>query len=173
MLQIEEIPWLEERRNEIPCIETLAGKFSNQNVLEGFAVNTEILCNENKLKSDNYDNDIYDMFLKDNMIIFDITAEEEVKIPHMNMTKLKKIIFQKLKPNKACDVFMLTVEHLRNAGDDTLLIILELLNNIIDNINVVSSPGLNTSVASVVYKQKNKPKTYHKSSRLVCVTPLF
>ena len=89
------------------------------------------------------------------------------------MTQLKKIIFQKLKPNKACDVFMLTVEHLRSAGDETLIIILELLNCIIDNINVVSSPQLNTSVASVVYKGKDKPVSHHKSYRLVRVTPLF
>jgi hypothetical protein len=55
------------------------------------------------------------MFVRDNMIIFDITATEEVKIPHMNLSQLKKIVFQKLKPHKACDVFMLTVEHLRNG----------------------------------------------------------
>jgi hypothetical protein len=61
----------------------------------------------------------------------------------------------------------------RNAGDETLLIILELLNSIIDNINVVSSPQLNTSVASVVYKGKNKPVFHHKAYKLVRVTPLF
>ena len=78
-----------------------------------------------------------------------------------------------MKLNKACDVFMLTVEHLRNAGDESLFIILELLNNIIDNINVMSSPQLNTSVASMVHKGKNKPIFHHKSYRLVRVTPLF
>ena len=31
---------------EIPFIETLAGKFSGENVLEGFCSNTEILCND-------------------------------------------------------------------------------------------------------------------------------
>ena len=107
------------------------------------------------------------MFVRDNMIIFDITTKNELKIPHMNLTELKKILFQKLKLNKACDVYKLTVEHLRNAGDDTLLIILELLNCIIDNINVVSSHQLNTSLASVVHKGKNKSKFHHKSYRLV------
>ena len=91
----------------------------------------------------------------------------------MTLNVLKDIVFQKLKLNKACDVFMLTVEHLRNAGDNTLIIILRLLNIIIDNVNFLSSPQLNTSVASVIHKGKGKPMFHHKSHRLVRVTPLF
>ena len=109
----------------------------------------------------------------DNMMIFDITQNENVNIPLMNVEKLKHIIFKKLKLNKACDVFKLTVEHLRHAGDGTRLLIMRLINNIIENINVLSSPQLNTSVASVVYKGKGKPIFHHKSHRLVRVTPLF
>ena len=120
----------------------------------GFCENTEILCNEDKDKNRNYDNEMYDMFIKDNEIIFDITAKENIAIPQMSLTQLKDILFKKLKLNKACDIFKLTVEHLRYAGDCTLLIILQLLNNIILNINVLSSPQLNTSVASVVYEGK-------------------
>ena len=113
------------------------------------------------------------MSTDDNMIILDITENENEKIPHMNLIQLKDIIFKKLKLRKACDVYKLTVEHLRYAGDATLLIILELLNNIFDNINFLSSSQLNTSVASVVYKGKLKPTFHHKSYRLVRVTPLF
>ena len=113
------------------------------------------------------------MAIKDNMIIFDITAESNVTIPPMKIDDLKKILFKKLKINKACDVYMLTVEHLRCAGDDSLLFILNLLNTIIKNINILSCAQLNTSVASVVYKGKNKPIYQHKSHRLVRVTPLF
>ena len=87
----------ESKQKEIPFIDTLAGKYIEQNVLEVFAANTEILCSADKLKNDNYDNGIYDMFTKDNMIIFDITADEQVKTPHMSLTQLKKIIFQKLR----------------------------------------------------------------------------
>ena len=137
------------KRIEIPFIETLDGKFTGKNILEGFARNTEILCTEDDQKNENYDNDMYDMFEKDNMVTFDITSKEAMKIPHMNLTDLKHILFKKLQVNKACDVFKLTIEHLRYAGDQTLLIILELLNHIIDNINVMSSPQLNTSIASV------------------------
>ena len=70
-------------------------------------------------------------------------------------------------------MFKLTVEHLRYAGDNTLILILRLLNLIIDNISYLSEQQLNTAVASVVYKQKNKKVTHHKSFRLVRVTPIL
>ena len=91
----------------------------------------------------------------------------------MSMENLRNILFKRLKLNKACDVYKLTVEHLRNVGDDNLLLILNLLNRIIENINYLSYPQLNTSLASVIHKGKGKPKTHHKSYRLVHVTPLF
>ena len=160
-------------RSEIPFIETLAGKYSGSNVLEGFAANTEILCDEALTDDKNYDNEFYKMIIKDNMIIFEITSEEKIEIPEMNLSDLKRILFKKLKLNKACDIFKLTVEHLRNAGDESLALILNLLNNVIKNIKVLSSPQLNTSVASVVHKGKGKPLFLHKSHRLVRVTPLF
>ena len=37
--------------SDIPYIDTLAGRFSEQNVLEGFRRNTEILCNDNESNS--------------------------------------------------------------------------------------------------------------------------
>jgi hypothetical protein len=81
----------------------------------------------------------------------------------MTLTNLKDILFKKLKLGKACDIFALSVEHLRYAGDDTLIQILHLLNLIIGNISYLSSPQLNTAVASVVHKGKDKPVTHHKS----------
>ena len=47
------------------------------------------------------------------------------------------------------------------------------MNNIIDNINYLSSPQLNTALATVVYKSKAKPVFEHKSYRLVRVSPLI
>ena len=101
------------KRNDIPFIETLAGKYVKENVLEGFCANTEILCNEDNTGTNEYDNEFYNMAVKDNMIIFDITANSDIKIPKMKLTDLKDILFHKLKLRKACDVFKLTVEHLR------------------------------------------------------------
>ena len=130
-----------------------------------------MLCNESAENSVRYNQDFYKMCIKDNEIIFDITAQQKVKIPHMTLTGLKDILFKKLKLGKACDVFQLSVEHLRYAGDETLKLILQLLNLIIDNISYLSEPQLNTAIASVIYKGKDKKVTLHKSYRLVRVTP--
>ena len=107
------------------------------------------------------------------MIIFELSSQENIKIPHMQLSELKTILFQKLKLGKACDIFMLTVEHLRHAGEATHLLLLDLLNLIIDNLNYLSSPQLNTSVASIVHKGKDRPITHHKSYRQVRVTVLI
>ena len=74
----------------------------------------------------------------------------------MTMHDLRTIIFSKLKANKSGDLYKLTVEHLLYCGEDTHLVILIILNKLIDNINFLSSPQLNTALASVVYKGKNK-----------------
>ena len=91
----------------------------------------------------------------------------------MTLLNFKEILFKRLKLNKACDIFMLTVEHLRYAGDETLSIILSLINRIIDNVNYLSSPQLNTPIASIVHKGKGKPICHHKSYRLLRVTHLL
>ena len=91
----------------------------------------------------------------------------------MNIQNLKNILFKRLKLNKACDIYKLSVEHLRYAGDETLSIVVCLLNKIIDNINYLSSTQLNTSVTSIIHKGKNKPFNHHKSFRQVRVGALF
>ena len=68
--------------SEIPFIETLAGKYTGKNVLEGFCKNTEILCNEDDI-STKFDNKFYNMCVEDNTIIFELSSKEDVKIPHM------------------------------------------------------------------------------------------
>ena len=157
------------KRVDIDLIETLNGTFTGDNVLEGFCSNTETLCND----STDEDHEFLKMCVEDNMTILDIANQEPVCIPHMTLEIFKDIIFKKLKLRKACDINKLTVEHLRYAGDETLSIILSLLNSIIDNINYLSSPQLNTSVASIVYKGKDKPLHNHKSYRQVRVSPLL
>ena len=155
----------------IPTIETLCGTYNDSNVLEGFCANMEKLCNRDN--ENIIDNEFYNMCLKDNEIIIQLTSDDEIVIPHMTLTDLKEILFKRLKLNKACDVFKLTVEHLRYAGDENLEFILILLNRIIDNINHLSSPQLNTSIATIVHKGKGKPAHLHKSYRQVRVNPLI
>ena len=154
----------------ITFIETLNGTYRGENVLEGFCSNTETLCSEDMGDSQH---PFYQMCYEDNLIIFDVVEQDEIKIPRMNLENLKDIIFKKLKLNKACDIYKLTVEHLRYAGDQTLRLILVLINLIIENINCLSSTQLNTSVASIVFKAKNKSIYHHKSYRQVRVTPLL
>ena len=160
------------KSTDIPYIETLAGKYSGNNVLEGFCSNTEILCNDEK-DSDDFDDNFYKMCIEDNEAIFQLASNSDLKIPHMQLKDLEHILFKKLKLGKACDIFMLTVEHLRYSGEATLLLLVDLLNLIIDNLNYLSSPQLNTSVASIIHKGKDRTKTHHKSYRQVRVTVLI
>ena len=78
-----------------------------------------------------------------------------------------------MKLKKACDIYMLTVKYLRYAGDKTLNTIILYLNKLIEHIKHLSSSQLNTSIATVVHKSKNKSIYDHRSYRLVRVTPLF
>ena len=79
------------------------------------------------------------MCLEDNYIILDIISSENANIRHMQLSDIKDILFKRLKLNKACDIYKLTVEHLRYCGEKTLCLILQPLNLIIDNLNYLSS----------------------------------
>ena len=158
------------KKIHIPFIETLKGTYSGNNVLEGFCANTETLCN---FDSENFEHKFYKLCHEDNMIIFKLTSEEPLNIPHMTLQDLKHILFTRLKLNKACDIYKLTVEHLRYAGDETLSLILILLNSIIDNITYLSSTQLSTAAASILHKGKGRSLSHHKSFRQVRVTPLL
>ena len=110
----------------------------------------------------------------DTLVITDIAIKEvNTDIPDMTLDDLNKILFNRLKLGKACDLNQLTVEHLRFAGSDTLSLILKVINSIIRNINYLSSSELNTSIASIIHKGKGKPVTNHKSYRQVRVAPLL
>ena len=160
-----------KQQNDISFIETLCGKFEGVNVLEGFCANTELLCNREQ--TDENDHEFLRLCQADNEIIIELSKDDDIEIPHMNLTILKEIIFRRLKLNKACDLFKLTVEHLRFIGDENLKFILRLLNLIIDNLNAISAPQLNTAIATVVHKGKSKPVYNHKSYRQVRVSPLI
>ena len=90
------------------------------------------------------------------MIIFQLATDENIQIPLMSIETLKDILFRKLKLGKACDVYKLTVEHLRYSGEETLLSVLRLIDKIISHINCLSSEQLKTSIASIIFKGKDK-----------------
>ena len=155
------------KNKDIKLIETLCGTYEGDNVLKGFCANTEILCNKRDSKENS---EFYKMCEDDLEIIIELSKDNDTQISHLT---LPEIIFHRLKLNKACDIFKLTVEHLRYAGDTNLNLILRLLNLIIDNLNYLSSPQLNTALTSVVHMGKSKPVHLHKSYRQVRVTPLI
>ena len=117
---------------DIPYIDTLVGKYSDVNVLEGFRKNTEVLCSENNCS--NFDEFFHQLCIQDNSIIFQLSSEVGYKIPQMTINNLKDIIFKKLKLNKACDQFCLSVEHLRYSSDGTLSVLCQILNLIFDDL---------------------------------------
>ena len=67
------------QNNPIDHIETLVGKFSGENVLEGFAANIEELNSERK-DTTNFDENFYQMCIEDNMVIFDFTSDQREKM---------------------------------------------------------------------------------------------
>ena len=79
------------KRVNISQIETLNGTYSGDNVLEGFCSNTESLCSD---KSEGSDHGFYKMCLEDNMMIFQITQDEDIRIPHMTLQNIKYILFK-------------------------------------------------------------------------------
>ena len=130
---LKQIRGEKSKSTDIEYIETLCGNYTGNNVLEGFCANTEKLCNMSSC-TDGQSNEFYKMCSEDNQIILDLIGDE-ITIPKMQLTQLKDILFRKLKLNKACDIFKLTVEHLRNCGDRTLSLISQLLNSIIEHLN--------------------------------------
>ena len=70
----------------ILTIETLCGTYNDSNVLEGFCANMEKLCNRDN--ENLIDNEFYNMCLKDNEIIIQLTNDDEIVIPHMTLPDL-------------------------------------------------------------------------------------
>ena len=67
---------------DIPYIDTLCGKYSKQNILEGFRANTEVLCNENQENSKLYNQVFYSMCVKD---LLRYPLARRVSLPHVGL----------------------------------------------------------------------------------------
>ena len=67
-------------------------------------------------------------------VIFEFKGEEEIKIPEMSKEAFRKIVYSEMKLGKACDVYHLTVEHIRECGEIAQECIRRLINMIINNI---------------------------------------
>ena len=91
----------------------------------------------------------------------------------MLYSDLTKILFKKIKLGKACDIYQLTVEHLRYCGESVLLKILEFINRILENMYYLSCSQLKLGIASAIHKGKRKPLDLSTSYRRITVTPIL
>ena len=149
---------------------TPAGVYNGQDILEGFAADSEMLAKP-KGESSEYDNGFYKLCMLDNKYIFEFTGEEQVKIPEMSREAFKNILYKNMKAGKACDVYHLTVEHIRECGFTAQECIRALINKIINNIYFLTCPQVKVGLGTYVYKAKKKPITKSSSYRRVTITP--
>ena len=141
-------------------------------MLEGFASDAEYLGRLNSSAS-TYDQTFYKLCKLDNYFIFELEKDSEVTIPPMGLSDLEHILQKKMKPGKACDVYQLTVEHLRNCGVKAKLLVLDLINSILSHIYSLTCPQLKLGLGTAVYKGKDKPVSSSSSYRRITVTPIL
>ena len=151
-------------------IVTPIGTYLGSDVLEGFAADAEHLAKAIG-ESNEFDNEFYKLCIEDNMFIFEFKGTETVRIPEMTMKDLNNILFKDMKAGKACDIYMLTVEHLRYAGEASKEHVLELVNDVIKDISYLTCPEVKKGLSSIIYKGKKKPTHVSSSYRRVTVTP--
>ena len=113
-----------------------------------FRANTEHLCanKPDKTFSDNF----LHQCKEDVQIITEICKNESLSIPPITLKNLKDIIFKKLKLRKACDIYKLTTEHLRYAGDNLLSLLVNFINRVLKDIHFMSATEFKMSLASVI-----------------------
>ena len=94
-----------------------------------------------------------------------------IKIPPMTIQDLRNILYKNMKTHKSCDIYCLTVEHLRQCGTSAQSVILDIVNRIIEDIYILTCPELKLGLGSAVHKGKNKPISDSRSYRRITVTP--
>ena len=155
-----------------PVLHTPVGNFHGGDVLEGFASDAEHLGKSNEAIT-YFAQGFYKLCKLDNPCIFDFLSEHDAKIPPMTISQLNDILQYRMKAGKACDVHQLTVEHIRNCGDDAKLTIVKLINRIIENIYYLSCPQIKLGLGTAVFKGKRKPVAKSSSYRRITVTPVL
>ena len=144
------------KHSKSPAIlNTPAGTYHGINTLEGFTIDAELL-GQAVGESPEYDNEFYKLCILDNLYIFEFKGDDAIKIPEMKLNDLENILQKDMKLRKACDIYKLTVEHLRYAGNDAKGVILRLLNDIIRNIYYLTCPQVKKGLSTSVYKGKTK-----------------
>ena len=159
--------------NTPPILVTPVGSYHDQEVLEGFAADAEFLGKSNTEESTSFNRGFYTLCKLDNLYIFDFFTEEHHKLPPMTMDQLDHILMKQMKSGKACDIYHLTVEHIRHCGYAAKNSILVLINRILANIYYWSCPQIKLGVGTAVFKGKNRPASKSSSWRRVTVCPIL
>ena len=157
-------------KKSLTTLKTSAGVYYGDDILEGFASDAELL-GEYIGESEGYDNQFYRLCIQDNIYSFDFKAELCMRIPKMKISDLEKIIDTEMKNGKACDVYKLTAEHLKNAGGAARIAILNLINDIIENIQYMACAQIKAGLGTAAYKGRKKPVSMSSSYRRITVTP--
>ena len=157
-------------KSSITCLYTSAGVYYGADILEGFANDAETL-GRFVGESNVYDNSFYRLCIQDNNFVFEFETENSLRIPLMKLADLENIIDKEMKNGKACDIYKLTAEHLKNAGPRARIAILNLVNGIITNIKTMACPQIKAGLGTAVHKGKKKPVSQASSYRRITVTP--
>ena len=153
-------------------LHTPAGSYYGDDVLEGFAADAEHLGKSNEERS-SFNRGFYTLCKLDNAYIFDFSKENPVKIPPMTSSQLDHILFSKMKSGKACDIYHLTVEHLRHCGLEAKQSLLVFINRVLHDIYFLSCPQIKLGLGTAVHKGKNKPVAKSSSYRRITVSPII
>ena len=151
-------------------LNTPSGTYHGMDTLEGFTADAELL-GQAVTEAPEYDNKFYKLCKLDNCFIFEFKGDDTVRIPEMKFEDLEYILDKDMKLGKACDIYRLTVEHLRFTGHSAKLVILKLLNDIISNIYYQTCTQVKKGLSTSVYKGKKKPIAESSSYRRITVTP--
>ena len=153
-------------------LQTPIGTFQGDDVLEGFTADAEHLGKSNEASS-RYDQKFYNLCKLDNLYIFDFEEDAHIDIPPMSLSQLDHILHSKMKLGKSCDIYHLTVEHLRYCGTSAKLLILDFINRILKDIYYLTCPQIKLGLGTTLHKGKNKPISKSSSYRRITVTPII
>ena len=151
---------------------TPVGSFSGLDVLEGFAADAEYLGKSNE-DSPSFDQKFYKLCKLDNIYIFEFEGDDPIRIPPMNIFQLEDILRFRMKSGKSCDIYHLTVEHLRFCGLQAKTHLLSLINGILDDIYYLTCPQVKLGLGTALHKGKGKSLNMSNSYRRITVSPIF
>ena len=161
-------------KNMTNTLITPVGNYYGEDILEGFAADAEHLAKPNDGSGETwFDHNFYRLCKLDNIYIFEFLSTEPMVIPLMKLSDLETILSVRMKAGKSCDLYQLTVEHLRNCGKQAKLQVVNLINRIIQDIYYLSCPQIKIGMGTPLHKTKRKPVTKSNSYRRITVSPII